>query len=127
MGRRPAPDVLNKVRGRWPRLRRLNLELLNFPQGEYKAKNNICFLFAFDVRSLLQVFNRYPMNDSRATVASCLEHERLAFELLEVRTRVQYLSRLRALTGEERTELDRCEREALAQLVDHELQHGCAR
>jgi len=77
----------------------LNLELLNFPQGEYKAKNNICFLFAFDVRSLLQVFNRYPMNDSRATVASCLEHERLAFELLEVRTRVQYLSRLRALTG----------------------------
>ena len=64
---------------------------------------------------------------SWSTVASCIEHERLAFELLEVRTRVQYLTRLRALTGAERAELDRREREALGQLVDHELEHGCAR
>ena len=67
------------------------------------------------------------MNDPRPTVARCLEHEKLAFELLEVRTRVQYLTRLRALTGEERAELDRREREALGQLADHELEHGCAR
>ena len=68
-----------------------------------------------------------PMNDSRCTVASCLEHERLAFELLEVRTRVQYLTRLSALSSEERAELDRRERAALAQLVDHEVEHGCMR
>lgn len=67
------------------------------------------------------------MIHSRPTVASCIEHERLAFELLELRTRVQYLTRLRALTGQERAELDRRERQALAQLVDHELEHGCAR
>ena len=67
------------------------------------------------------------MNDSRPTVASCLEHERLAFELLEVRTRVQYLTRLRAITGDERADLDRRKRQALAELVDHELEHGCAR
>ena len=67
------------------------------------------------------------MFHSRPTVASCIEHERLAFELLELRTRVQYLTRLRALTGQERAELDRRERQALAQLVDHELEHGCAR
>ena len=51
----------------------------------------------------------------------------LLSSFLEVRTRVQYLTRLRALTGQERAELDRREREALAQLVDHELEHGCAR
>jgi hypothetical protein len=67
------------------------------------------------------------MIESRPSVASCIEHERLAFELLEVRTRVRYLTRLRALTGDERAELDRRERAALAQLVDHELDHGCAR
>lgn len=65
------------------------------------------------------------MNDSRATVASCLEHERLAFELLEVRTRGQYLTRLRGISREEQAEWDRRERAALAQLVDHELEHGC--
>lgn len=67
------------------------------------------------------------MSDSRLAVAGCLEHERLAFELLEVRTRGQYLTRLRPLTPEERAEWDRRERAALAQLVDHELEHGCAR
>ena len=67
------------------------------------------------------------MIDPRSTIASCIEHERLAFELLEVRARVQYLARLRSLTGGERAELDRREREVLAQLVDHELEHGCAR
>lgn len=67
------------------------------------------------------------MNDSRLVIASCIEHERLAFELLEVRTRGQYLTRLRSLTPEERAEWDRRERAALAQLVDHELEHGCGR
>ena len=62
--------------------------------GEHKAKNNICFSFAFCVLWLLQVFNRYPMRDPRIAVASCIEHERLA---------------------------------ALAQLVEHELEHGCTR
>ena len=67
------------------------------------------------------------MYDSRLAVTSCLEHERLAFELLEVRTRGQYLTRLRPLTGQEREEWDRRERAALARLVDHELEHGCSR
>lgn len=67
------------------------------------------------------------MYDSRSTVASCPEHERLAFELLEVRTRGQYLTRLRPLCSQERDEWDRRERAALARLVDHELAHGCSR
>jgi len=67
------------------------------------------------------------MSVSRLAVASCIEHERLAFELLEVRTRGQYLTRLRPLSPEERAEWDRRERAALAQLVDHELEHGCGR
>jgi hypothetical protein len=68
-----------------------------------------------------------PMHDSRLAVAGCLEHERLALELLEVRTRGQYLRRLRPLSSQERAEWDRRERAALAQLVDHELEHGCGR
>ena len=60
-------------------------------------------------------------------VLSCVEHERLAFELLEVRTRGQYLTRLRGISREEQGEWDRRERAALAQLVDHELEHGCDR
>ena len=67
------------------------------------------------------------MNDSRPTVASCLEHERLEFELLEVRTRGQYLGRLRQLSQAERAEWDRREQAALARLVDHDLEHGCNR
>lgn len=67
------------------------------------------------------------MIDSRLAVARCLEHERLAFELLEVRTRSQYLTRLRPLTSQERDAWDRRERAALARLVDHELEHGCGR
>ena len=67
------------------------------------------------------------MHDSRLAVAGCIEHERLTFELLEVRTRGQYLSRLRALSSAERAEWDSRERAALAQLVDHELEHGCSR
>ena len=60
-------------------------------------------------------------------VPSCMEHERLAFELLEVRTRGQYLTRLRAVSREERAEWDRREWAALASLVDHDLEHGCSR
>lgn len=64
---------------------------------------------------------------SSSSVLSCLEHERLAFELLEVRTRGQYLTRLRSLSPEERSEWDRRERAATASLVDHDLEHGCYR
>ncbi len=67
------------------------------------------------------------MNDSRLAVAGCIEHERLTFELLEVRTRGQYLTRLRSISSEERAQWDRRERAVLAQLVDHELEHGCSR
>ncbi len=60
-------------------------------------------------------------------VLSCVEHERLAFEWIEVRTRGQYLTRLRPLSREEQAEWDRREQRALAELVDHELAHGCSR
>ncbi len=67
------------------------------------------------------------MAQTRLDVLSCVEHERLAFELLEVRTRGQYLTRLRGISREEQAEWDRRERAALALLVDHELEHGCNR
>ncbi len=67
------------------------------------------------------------MAQTRIDVLSCVEHERLAFELLEVRTRGQYLTRLRGISREEQAEWDRRERAALARLVDHELEHGCDR
>jgi hypothetical protein len=67
------------------------------------------------------------MAQTRLDVLSCVEHERLAFELLEVRTRGQYLTRLRGISREEQAEWDRRERDALALLVDHELGHGCGR
>ena len=58
-------------------------------------------------------------------VPSCGEHERLEFELLEVRRRGQYLGRLRGLNRLERTEWDRREQAAVSQLADHEREHGC--
>ena len=67
------------------------------------------------------------MAQTRLVVLSCVEHERLAFELLEVRARGQYLTRLRGISREEQAEWDRRERAVLAQLVDHELEHGCGR
>jgi hypothetical protein len=63
----------------------------------------------------------------RLAVLSCVEHEKLEFELLEVRTRGQYLTRLRSLSREEQSEWDRREREAMARLTDHDLEHGCSR
>jgi hypothetical protein len=72
-------------------------------------------------------FQQVAMAQTRLDVLSCVEHERLAFELLEVRTRGQYLTRLRGISREEQAEWDRRERAALAQLVDHELEHGCGR
>jgi hypothetical protein len=66
------------------------------------------------------------MTDLRSSVVSCIEHERLEFELIEVRTRGQHLTRLRGLSRAERAEWDRREQTALAQLVDHELEHGCS-
>jgi hypothetical protein len=62
----------------------------------------------------------------QSTVVTCMEHERLAFELLELRTRAEYLARLRHLTRQEQAEWDRREQAALSRLVDHELEHGCA-
>ena len=65
------------------------------------------------------------MTSSSAGVLSCIERERLEFELLEVRTRGQYLTRLRRLTRQEQDEWDRREGAALARLADHDLEHGC--
>jgi hypothetical protein len=63
----------------------------------------------------------------RLTVLSCVEREKLEFELLEVRTRGQYLARLRSLSREEQSEWDRRERDAMARLNDHDQEHGCSR
>jgi len=57
---------------------------------------------------------------------SCVEHERLEFELLEVRTRGS-TDTLALDLPEEQAEWDRREQRALASLVDHELEHGCNR
>ncbi len=65
------------------------------------------------------------MPRNRLAVLSCIEHERLEFELIEVRTRGQYLTRLRRLSRAEQAEWDRREQKALSYLVDHELEHGC--
>jgi hypothetical protein len=65
------------------------------------------------------------MPKTLSSVLSCIEHERLEFELIEVRTRGQYLTRLRSISRYELAEWDRREREALSSLVDHELEHGC--
>ena len=67
------------------------------------------------------------MTDLHSSVLCCIEHERLEFELLELRTRGQYLTRLRGITREEQAEWDRRERAALSRLVDHDLEHGCSR
>lgn len=66
------------------------------------------------------------MPPKQLAVLSCIEHERLEFELTEVRTRGQYLTRLRRLSREEQAEWDRREQQALSVLVDHELEHGCS-
>ena len=63
----------------------------------------------------------------RLAVLNCIERERLEFELLEVRTRSQYLSRLRSLSREEQSQWDRRERDALARLDGHDDEHGCNR
>jgi hypothetical protein len=67
------------------------------------------------------------MNDLRFHLQNCIEHERLAFELLELTTRGQYLSRLRSLSRKEQAEWDLREQAALSRLVNHELEHGCGR
>jgi hypothetical protein len=67
------------------------------------------------------------MSDVRTSVLSCVEHERLEFEVRELRIRGQYLLRLRGLSRQEQAEWDRRERAALSRLVDHELEHGCGR
>ncbi len=66
------------------------------------------------------------MPQKQLAVLSCIEHERLEFELIEVRTRGQYLTRLRRLSREEQAEWDRREQHALSTLVDHELEHRCS-
>ena len=61
------------------------------------------------------------------SIPGCAEHERLEFELLEVRTRGRYLGRLRALSRIELSEWDRREQAALLRLAHHESEHGCGR
>jgi hypothetical protein len=56
-------------------------------RGRTFGENTICFLFAFWVGLCLKVFNRCPMPRKQLAVLSCIEHERLEFELIEVRTR----------------------------------------
>src|SRR5260221_2541400 len=67
------------------------------------------------------------MAQTRLDVLSCVEHERLTFELLEVRTRGQYLTRLRGISREEQAEWDRRGRAGPAALGDHQLDHRCGR
>ena len=66
------------------------------------------------------------MNHRLGSVLSCIDRQRLEFEWLEVRTRGQYLTRLRPLSASERAEWDRREQAALARLVDHDLEHRCS-
>jgi len=66
------------------------------------------------------------MPRKQLAVLSCIEHERLEFELTEIHTRGRYLIRLRRLSREEQSEWDVREALALARLVDHELEHGCS-
>ena len=66
------------------------------------------------------------MPQKQLAVLSCIEHERLEFELIEVRTRGQYLTRLRRRSREEQADWDRREQQALSSLVDHELEYGCS-
>lgn len=73
----------------------------------------------------LSVFNKCPVPRNQLAVLSSLEHERLGFELMEVRARGQCLTRLRRLSRGEREEWDRREQKALSSLVNHELEHGC--
>jgi len=66
------------------------------------------------------------MTIGQTSVLCCKERERLEFEWLEVRTRGQYLRRLRPLSQAEQAEWDRREQAALARLADHDLEHGCS-
>jgi hypothetical protein len=75
----------------------------------------------------LAVFNRWPMRGFSSSVLSCVERERLEEEFHEVRTRGQYLTRLRRLTSPERAALDQREQAAQARLRDHDAEHGCQR
>jgi hypothetical protein len=66
------------------------------------------------------------MLQARFGVPSCIERERLEFELLEV-PRPRAVSGATALPGrEEQAEWDRRERAASERLVDHGLEHGCS-
>jgi hypothetical protein len=67
------------------------------------------------------------MRGFSSSVLSCVERERLEEELHEVRTRGQYLTRLRRLTSPEHAALDQREQAAQAQLRDHDAEHGCQR
>jgi hypothetical protein len=66
------------------------------------------------------------MPQKQLGVLSCIEHERLEFELIEVRTRRLYLTRLRRLCCQEQAEWERREQLALSSLVEHELEHECS-
>ena len=59
------------------------------------------------------------MSDLRFHVQSCIEHERLAFELLELTRRQEHLSRFRELSQEEQADWNVREQAALSRLADH--------
>jgi len=65
------------------------------------------------------------MTDLQNAVLCCIERERLEFEWLEVRTRGQYVRRLRRLSRAEQAEWDRREQEALRRLADYDPEHRC--
>ena len=66
------------------------------------------------------------MPQKQLAVLSCIEHERLEFELKEIQVRSQYLLRLRGLSRGEQANWDGKEALAWARLADHELEHGCS-
>jgi hypothetical protein len=70
------------------------------------SEYSICFFFAFGLSWPWQFSTGALMTDLRINVLSRLEHERLEFELLELRTRGPSLTRLRGLTWEEQADWD---------------------
>jgi hypothetical protein len=55
-----------------------------------------------------------------------IKHERLEFELSEVRTRELHLTGFASQSRKEQAKWDRREGKALSSLVDHDLEHGCS-
>jgi hypothetical protein len=64
-----------------------------------------CLLFIRLLGTVVPVgFQQVPYAPEQLAVLSCIEHERLEFEVIEVRIRRQYLTRLRRLSCQEQAE-----------------------